>query len=188
MKKILTGFLIAGFLFGTAPVIASPKYEKVLKKWTRDDRVYVWDNLEARLVWHATYLSPEFREARRQKMDEVYEWDQAELTKKIREDDDEARKNDVFFLVIYAGSSKWPEIGKDDATWRIVLESDGGAPVEAVKLERLPVTQLERLLYPFIDHWSHTYLATFPKTVRDGVPFRLRMTGIPAKSRLSWGP
>lgn len=186
MKKLLIGILVLGVLLGTSLLFATPKYRSVLNKWTRHDTVYVWDNLEARLVWHATYLSPEFRHARRAKLTELYEWNQEELAQQIRKDDEEERKNDSFFLSVYAGSSRVPEIGKDTSTWKIVLETDGGAPVEALKMERLKVTQLDRILYPFIDRWSHTYLVTFPKTIHGGEKFKLRMTGIPARSQLSW--
>lgn len=189
-KKVI-GLAAAGLLLASPIARAkAPKhekvYEKVLKQWTREDKVYVWDNFEARLVWHATYLSPEYRAARRERLAGLYEWTNEELVKKIREDAEEDSAGDEFFLSIYAGSSEWPEVGKDDGKWRIVLEQDGRAPVEAIKLERLPLTQAERELYPFLDKWSIAYLVRFPKMIRSGAPFRIRMTGIPARSELLW--
>ncbi len=184
LKKIVV--IISVVVASSIALAKAPSYEKVLKQWTRDAQVFVWDNFEERLVWHATYLSTDYRAARRQKLADLYEWRDDELSKQAREDAQEESSSDVFFLAIYAGSSKWPEIGKDDGKWRIVLEQDGGSVVELTKLERIPITQVERELYPFLDKWSTAYFAHFPKMIRNGAPFRLRMTGIPAKSELVW--
>lgn len=186
--KKAVGVCLIFFGLAITPLTAESKsaYEKSLKKWTRDAQVYTWDNFETRLVWHATYLSSDFRAARRERLNDLYEWSGEELSRKVREDAEDEGKNDVFLLVVYAGSSKWPEVGKDDGQWRIRLEPEGRAPVESVGLERLPVTAVDRVLYPFIDKWSKVYLARFPKVLHPGVSFRLHMSGVPAKSELVW--
>lgn len=166
---------------------AAPSYQSILKKWTRHDAVYVWTNLEARLIWNATYLSDEFRAARLKKMARLYEWSAGEEGRHFSEDRAEAGQFDLFFLAVYAGSSQWPEVGKDEGKWRIVLEAQGrGEAVEPVLFERVPVTEVERALYPHLDKWSQGYLVRFPKVIERGEPFRLRMTGIPARSELVW--
>jgi len=165
---------------------AQASYKSVLKKWTRSDKVYVLNNFEARLVWNATYLSPEFRAARREKMNDLLDWTDKELSEQVKYDSEESSRFDVFFLGIYAGSAVWPEVGKNDGRWRIVLENATSAPLEAAELERIPVSQLEREIYPYLDKWSQAYYVRFPKKrVSDG-DFRLRMSGIPAKSELVW--
>ena len=138
------------------------------------------------MVWHATYLSPGFREARREKISRLYEWGDKE---QMRAEDDDRREEgryDVFFLGIYAGSSQFPEVGKDSGRWRIVLEAGEGGAIEPVLFERIPVTQLERTLYPYLDKWTEAYLVRFPKVIGSGEGFRLRMTGLPARSELVW--
>lgn len=167
-------------------LLAAPNYSSLLKKWTRHDEVFVWENLEARMVWSATYLSGGFRDVRREKIADLYEWDPAKRAKAEEEDRAETKTYDVFFVGIYAGSSQWPEIGKDDGQWRIVLEAEGRDPVDAVDFQRIPITQLERTLYPYLDKWSNAYLLRFPKVIRGDEGFRLRMTGFPAKSELVW--
>lgn len=182
-KKIVAGLAL---IVSMAPLAASASYRSILRKWTRSDKVYVWDNFEARLVWSATYLSPEFRAARREKMNQLLEWSDDELSARVREDGEESSKFDVFFLGIYAGSAVWPEVGKNDGRWRIFLESGSGAPVEAAQLERVPISQLEREIYPYLDKWSQAYYVRFPKRLRSDQDFRIRMSGIPAKSELVW--
>jgi hypothetical protein len=182
-KKIV---IAAALLALALPVAAKTSYESVLKKWTRSDKVYVLDNFEARMIWNATYLSPDFRAARREKLSEILEWSGEELLRKVKEDGEESAKFDVFFVGIYAGSAKWPEIGKDSGSWRIFLEPGPGPTVEAAEMERVPVTQLDRELYPYLDKWSHAYYVRFPKILRPGQGFKIRMAGIPARSELVW--
>ncbi len=191
LKNTVKFFLvigIGGILFCSAWVIAKPSYRSVLKKWTRHDKVYVLDNLEARMIWHVTYLSDEFREARRQKMAELYQETDEEQQKCLQEDLSESKKYDVFFVGIYAGSSQFPEIGKNSGGWRLFLQTGSEEPVESVAFEKIPVTQVERMLYPYLDKWSKTYVVKFPKTISDGDSFSLTMPGIPAKSTLTWMP
>jgi hypothetical protein len=164
---------------------AGTSYKSALKEWTRTGKIYVWDNMEARLIWNATYLSSDFRAARREKLDALLEWTDEELARKVREDADESAAYDVFFLSVYAGSAVFPEVGKDDGLWRFFLDANGTTS-EPAQVERLPVTQVERTLYPHLDKWSRAYYVRFPKKLREMDGFTLRMAGIPAASKLVW--
>lgn len=179
-------FFVFLLLLPAAPAAAG--YNSILKKWTRKDQVYVMSNMEARLIWSATYLSDEFRQAKRERLAELFEWDEAEKAAAEKEDLQEAAKYDVFFLGVYAGSSEIPEIGKDVGSWRIVLETGEGDTrriTKEVSFQRKAVTHTERELYPYLDKWSEAYEVKFPKTIQSR-PFKLRFTGIPARSELIW--
>lgn len=165
---------------------AAPRYRSVLNQWTRSDKVYVMENIEARVIWHATYFSREYRKARLDQISRLSDWTMAEYQRSLEEDRAEGEKYDVFFVSVYAGSSQFPEIGKDEGRWRIVLDVEGEGEVPSISFERIRVTQLERTIYPYIDKWSNAYLVKFPKMIREGKPFQLRMGGIPAKSKLAW--
>lgn len=169
-----------------ASVFASPSYNSILKKWTRHESVYVWDNLEARVIWNVTYLSEEYREASRKKLGRLYEWSTREHQLHVAEDQKDLGEYDVFFVGVYAGSSQYSEIGKDTGRWRIVLDTGNGLEVEPAQFSRVTITEVERALYPYLDRWSQAYLLKFPKSVEAGKSFRLRMTGIPARSELIW--
>lgn len=170
-------------------LIASPawgrSYRSVLKAWTHQARAYTFDNLEMRVSWHATYLSPEFREARRNKLAEMQEWSDEEQNRFLQEDEVDLRKYDDFLVVLYAGSSAWPELGKETGKWRFALQQQGKI-VRAVSIERVPITEAERTLYPYLDKWSKAYRIRFPKTIQEGNPFELKMQGIPYRSQLTW--
>lgn len=181
--KFLAAFAMVLLSFATA---IAADYRSVLKKWTRHDSVFVLDNLEARMIWNATYLSPEYRQARLSRLAELYERSQEERRLREGEDGEEQKKFDVFFVGLYTGSSQWSDVGRNEGLWKAVLETGGGELVESLRFERIPITPVERNLYPYLDKWSQAYLLTFPKTLREGRPFRLRMTGIPARSELVW--
>jgi len=135
--------------------------------------------------WHATYLGADFLKARRERLASLQEWSSEERGRQEMQDQKELREHDSFFVVIYAGSSAFPEVGKDTGKWRISLES-GDKQARPVQFETVSVTEVERGLYPFLDKWSRAYLLRFPKTIQEGKPFVLKMQGVPAKSELAW--
>ena len=75
-------------------------YRKILKESTRKARVYVLDNLEARVIWSATWLSDDFRAARREKLARLYRWTDKQQMKQEEEDRKESERFDLFFLSI----------------------------------------------------------------------------------------
>lgn len=182
----MPGVIVFFSLVSLATAFAGIHYHSTLKKWTRQDRVYTIDNFEARMIWHATYLSDELRQVRRDKVSELLDLNPQEQERNLREDQHESERYDVFFLSIYAGSSKFPEVGKNDGSWRLLLQVNDGEPIQPISFEKVPITQLERNLYPYIDKWSYGYVAKFPKVIRNDGSFRLEMAGVPAKSTLTW--
>jgi hypothetical protein len=169
-------------------ILAADKgYRSVLKEWTRDDEAYNWSQLEARLVWYATYLSHEFRSAKVSEYVRLYELDEKKKAELVHEEIEDANQYDSFFISVYAGSRQDPKIGKDRSLWRLVLETDGGEPVEPAAWTEVSRNQVTQNLYPYIDRWSRTYEVKFPKIVKQGVErLTLKMVGIPANSKLVW--
>jgi hypothetical protein len=185
--KILL-LVMAGLLI-LPPVAWSAKfnYKSILKQWTRGDEAYNWTNLEARLVWKATYLSNTMLDALITKTSELYEMHPEEAEKYLEEEKAGRDKYDAFIVSVYAGSREHPEVGKDRHLWRMVLESPDHRPVEPAIWLPLPKTHLTHVLYPFQDRWSKTFLVKFPKiTEAETREIQLKMVGIPADSQLTW--
>lgn len=151
-------------LAGVGVVEGARSYRSTLRRWTRHARDYTMDNLEMRLSWQATYLGPEFREARLEKLATLQEWSDEERERQSHQDGEELRRYDEFFIGIYAGSSAWPEVGKNTGLWRIVLETGSGR-MKPIGLERVPISEMERMLFPYLSKWSHAYRLRFPKTI-----------------------
>ncbi|MBI2980856.1 MAG: hypothetical protein HYY44_00875 [Deltaproteobacteria bacterium] len=167
----------------SAGSLEAASYRSTLKKWTQQGKDYVFNNLEMRLDWRATYFSDEFRAARLQKLASLLEWTDEEKIEEEKKDREAAFGYDEFFIAVYAGSNVYPDIGKESGQWRIGLEI-GGKTVMAEYIDRAKVTELERKLYPYLDHWSNAYRVRFPRTIHPNEPFSLKMMGIPATSEL----
>lgn len=189
VKHIKLFFLVMVGLLLLPPVAWSGKanYDSILKEWTREDEAYNWTNLEARLVWKATYLSTPMLDALIAKTSELYQLDPAEATKFLKEEQEGRDKYDAFIVSIYAGSREHPEVGKDRHLWRMVLETPGDRSVEPAVWLPFPKTHLTHVLYPFQDRWSKTFIVKFPKVTANTTPeLKLKMVGIPADSELKW--
>lgn len=184
-RAFLNSLLVFSMIILSAGLLDAASYRSNLKKWTERGKDYVFDNLEMRLDWRATYFSDEFRAARLQKLASLLEWTDEEKIQEERKDREAASSSDEFFVAVYAGSNVYPEIGKENGDWRIGLEV-GGKTVMAEHIERVKVTERERKLYPYLDHWSNAYRVRFPKTLQPTDKFSLKMMGIPATSKLTW--
>ncbi len=163
-------------------------YKSVLSDWTRDAEAYNWkDGLEARMVWHATYLSRDFRHAKVERYAKLYQLQSADIERLKLEENSEAEKYDSFIVAIYAGSRVFPDLGKDRSLWRLVMETSEGTLVEPEKWEDIPKNQVTRTLFPYIDRWSKLYEVKFPKRITSLTQkAQLKMIGVPADSTLDW--
>ncbi len=180
-KGILAWTFLAALIFSAS--LEAKSYKSVLKENTKRKTVYVWDNMEVRLIWNATYLSPEFQGKLEEKLAEMGMEKTASATRWWLQH--ELDKSDVFFVGLYEGSAKWPEIGKDDASLRFQLVDDTGKVTEARRIEAVPVTQAERVLFPYLDKWSKAYLVKFPKAVA-GPRMKLKLLSPAATSEVKW--
>jgi len=179
-------FILIVVLLKPLDVLASGSYRPILKKWTRHQRIYVVDNFEARLLWHATYFSKEFRDTYFQRLNDFMQGPPEEGLKRKKLNDEDAQKFDVFFVSIYSGSSAWPEIGDNSAQWKFILETSHGKKVFEKVSEKIRVTEVERHMFPYLDRWSQGFWVKFPKTILPEESFRLKISGMPVRSELKW--
>jgi hypothetical protein len=162
-------------------------YKQILKEWTRDDEAYSWGEIEARLVWHATYFSPDFREAKVERYAKLYQLKEGEVERLRAEEMADSEKFDSFFVAIYAGSRIYPDIGKDRSLWKLVLETSEGDSIQPAMWEEIPKNQVTRTLFPYIDRWSRLFEVKFPKSIKPSTArAQLKMVGVPANSTLEW--
>lgn len=188
--KVVASFLLVASLvlvpgLGEGRPSYEKRYEKIVKKWTHSGEDYTFNNLELRVQWSACYRNSEMREAQRQYLQTLLDWNPDELQEQVDQDEEELRQYDEFFIGVYAGSSSLPDVGKHSGRWRIALKV-GDQVVRPVLFERVQAMELERNLYPTLDKWSHAYRIRFPKTIKAGEPFTLKMQGIPGQSELVW--
>ncbi len=186
-RRIVAAGLLVLFVLPLAGWKSDSSYESVLKEWTRDDEAYNWTGIEARLVWHATYLSSSFRSAKVERYAELYQLMPTEVIRLKEAEQADGQKFDTFFISIYAGSRVYPDIGNDRSLWKLVLETSEGNQSEPVSWEEVPKNQVTRTLFPYIDRWSRLFEVKFPKSINATTKTaQLKMVGVPADSTLSW--
>lgn len=161
IKKILLFSLV---LFFTAISAQAKSYQSVLKKNTKQKNVFVWDNMEVRLIWNTTYFSSEYKEKLEEQLEKMglSREDNINRGKSRWWVNHELDKGDIFFVSLYQGSAEWPEIGKDDGSLQFQLLCPESRMLSAKRIENIPITQIERSLFPYLDKWSKAYLVIFP--------------------------
>lgn len=187
LSKIM-GVLVLGVLcLAPMGLQAERSYQSILKDWTQDDEAYSWENLEARLVWHATYLSPDVMDAQWKYLEQKLKGQELYQEQLRLNGNTPTGTSDVFVSAIYVGSRSDAFVGKNPSLWNIVLETSEGEVYKASAMEELPRNELTKLLFPYIDRWSRIYKLTFPKVIRASTEWvQLKMVGIPADSTLEW--
>lgn len=168
-------------------------YRSVLKKWTRDGKVY--ENFETKLLINATFKSEEFREAYVNVYSKSYMLDTEKLSKLMTEEREASKKYHEFFLSVHTPFREWSELEKKEPLWALYLVNDLGETVSPMEIKKLKekgpgVTRF----YPFLDDWSEGYSVKFPLAVTDGKELmapetgyiKLIMTGPSGKTELVW--
>jgi len=136
-------------------------YQAVLEKFTSEHAVY--DNLDTRVFFRATWLSPAFAEARTRREGQFKSWPSSELEKKWA--DEQTRLADVteFFFAVHANDYRFEDFEKSNSMWRMVLVSNG-EEVAPASVERLGRTNIEmRSYYSYMESFWVGYRVRFAK-------------------------
>lgn len=173
-QGVLVGMIVA--LTVCTEAVAS--YRSVLRQHHRRGEFFNFDSMHSELVWDAVLLTPSLREARIEReaalrhlgADDAVglppEWYSAQT---------------AFYLSVFipkeAGDLKTGE-------WRLELVDSQGRRYTPDSLAEVPISGVERRLFPFITRWSKTYVVRFSTTVSP--PLRLSLYGVLARSTLQW--
>jgi hypothetical protein len=183
--KILKLLAIVVVLVMVSSSASASGYKSKLVKWTKSNRSYSLKNMDANLIWHATYFSDEFREAQVK-----YHIKKNHLTLCEADDWREAQKNEQqekisFFVGFYTKKDYKEFTSDDDSFWHVKLVAENGEIIEPISVAQVPITPYEEMMYPYLNRWSKGYLVTFPKA-DVGKKFKLSLQSIIESSTLSW--
>jgi len=168
-----------------ADLQAEQNYQSILEKFTSEQAVY--DNLETRLFFRATWLSPSFAEARTRREGQFKAWPSSELEKKWA--DEQTRLADVteFFFAVHANDYRFEDFEKSNSMWRMVLVS-GGEEVAPATVERLGRTTTEmRSYFSYMESFWVGYRVRFAKRPAPG-KFTLKLASALGKAELPFTP
>lgn len=183
-SKRLFQILIVFFIFATA-VPANASYRSQLRKVTDRGRVYSLHDFDARLVWHASFFSDDFRREYEEKHIDIHHLDQEDADRFIAEQDYRQKEGWDFFIGFYAKADYKRFMTGKDSFWKLYLITEKGEKIKPSSFEMIPVSPYERIMFPYLNRWSKAYRITFPK-VELGKKFELFLHSVVGESTLKF--
>ncbi len=173
----------------------SSDYERVLKRWTRTERLLKLDELDNVLVATATYESWDFRWAYVVRYAEDYRLSIDQRHILLERALAQTRAEHQFFVALYAQRHSWGDLTEENPAWIVRLVDDLGAetaPLEIVEI-RSPGA-IEHTYFPYTSPWRRAYRIHFPVYRSNGQRtiskharwFGLRFTGAQGHEQLVW--
>jgi hypothetical protein len=158
-------------------------YQKVLERYTTSKGVY--DNLDTKVFFQATWLSPTFAEARVRREGQFKAWPPAEVEKKLTEERGRLSDATEFFFAVHANDYRFDDFDKTNSMWRMVLVV-GGEELPPVSVERLGRTNTEmRSYYSYMESFWVGYRVRFPaRPLEAGQTFRLKLASALGQAEL----
>ena len=170
-------------------------YDTVLKRWTREESLILFDELEKALTVTATFESWDFRWAYVIRYATDYRLTIPQRQRLLSEYLNETRKHHQFFVALYGANQRQNDLTQKDSAWIVrLIDSTGNevAPEQIVAVKRPNI--LERRYYPYNTVWRKAFRITFPTRSSDGRPtispkaewMGLRFAGAWGNTDLAW--
>lgn len=164
---------------------AERDYQKVLDRFTTSKGVY--DNLDTKVFFQATWLSPVFAEARVRREGLFKAWPPAEFDKKLSEEKARLADATEFFFAVHANDYKFDDFEKSNSMWRMVLIVNG-EELPPVTVERIGRTNIEmRSYYSYMESFWVGYRVRFPaRPLASGQKFSLKLASALGQAELPY--
>lgn len=183
MKRWMAGFVLLSALSLALPLWAG--YRSVLNKWTHSTQMYSVKDLQAKIIWHATFFSPDFRRARAKRHIEKKYLGPVESARYLAAEERKQSEVHEFFVALYARKPYRHITSGEDSFWEMVLTTASGEVVEPSLVEAVGVHPYEEVLFPYLNRWSKGYRVVFPKADL-GDSFSLTLRSVIGESTLKW--
>ncbi len=146
-------------------------YEAVLKHWTREESLILFDELERALTVAATLESWDFRWAYVVRYAQDYRLTIPQRQRLLSKQLNETRKTHQFFVALYGAKQKHNDLTKSDSAWIVRLIDAAGNETAPSQIESIKKPNiLERRYYPFNTVWRKAFRIRFPTHGAGGRP------------------
>jgi hypothetical protein len=146
-------------------------YEGVLKRWTREESLILFDELERALTVAATFETWDFRWAYVIRYATDYRLTIPQRQRLLGQRLNETRKDHQFFIALYGANQKQNDLTKADSPWIVRLIDATGNETAPIQVEAIKKpTALERRYYPYNSVWRKAFRIRFPAQGKDGRP------------------
>ena len=168
-------------------------YVKVLREWTRSDKVYV-TGFDTVMTVTATYESKRFRDAMIAERARAQMLKPTQIERLKQENEEELGRFAVFFVKLYMPDYKYNRLDKDDSGFSVWLIDKIGRKVSPVKIKEVRIKTVDKTkFYPFTDEWSDYYEVRFPRETSAGEKLelesgelKLSIASVVGKAELAW--
>ena len=159
------------------------QYKRTLKQWTREQNIYSIDTFAAKVLWHATYLSSDYRATARAK---INEWKKLPPGEMSSYPDYLMNIEAGYFIVSIYTPKAYPTLTTNTSDfWEFTLNLPTGESLIPASIESIKVTPREQRLFPYADRWSKFYLVKFSVSHLE-MPFTLSLRSAGVTSFLEW--
>ena len=164
---------------------AERSYQALLERSTRAAGVY--DNLDTKLFFRATWQSPAFAEARVRREGTFKAWPEPLLAEKLAAEQARLADATEFFFAVHANDYRFDDFEKGNTMWRMVLV-EGGEELKPTSVERLGRTNIEmRSYYSYMESFWVGYRVQFPRrTPAAGEHFSLKLASALGQAELTF--
>ncbi len=191
MRRAIAAIALFVLLLGLS-LQASEKtaYKSALKAWSRSHSFYGGPDFFAKLAWTATYMSPEFLNARLEEAAQRLGLSDSERDLYWKEHLEPLSLQPTFFIAFYTERKEWNALDPKASTlWQLRL-IQGDRRCEPLAVESQKRASPETLyFFPYVEKWDKPYLLRFPASCTPilSEPFQLDIQGLYGHSTLEWG-
>ena len=169
-------------------------YDGVLKRWTREESLILYDELERALTVAAAFESWDYRWAYVVRYSQDYRLTVPQRQRLLSEKLNETRKQHQFFIALYGAARKHEDLTKPDTAWVVRLIDATGNETAPAQIEYIKKpTVLERRYFPYNSVWRKAFRIRFPAAASGRATispnaewFGLRFAGAYGNFELVW--
>jgi hypothetical protein len=170
-------------------------YTQVLKRWTREENLIRFEELDTKLAVTATFESWDFRWAYVVRYAADYRLTVEQRRELLDRTLRETEKDHEFYVALYGTSWRWTDLSRPTSAWIVRLIDDEGSETAPAKVESIiKPSAIERRYFPYTTVWRHAFRIRFPSETADGRPtiatnaqwFGLRFAGAEGNEELRW--
>jgi hypothetical protein len=169
-------------------------YDTVLDRWTREESLILYEELERALTVTATFESWDFRWAYVIRYARDYRLTIPQRQRKLSLKLNETRKHHEFFVALYGAKQKHNDLTKPDSAWIVRLIDATGNETAPEQIESIRKPNiLEQRYYPYNTVWRKAFRIRFPRVsagratiAKDAEWLGLRFAGAWGNTDLIW--
>ncbi len=170
-------------------------YDAVLRHWTREGQLLLFDRLDNVLTATATYESWDFRWAYVVRYAEDYRLTVQQRRDVLQRALAATRDTHQFYVALYAQKHTWSDLNDKEPAWILRLIDDHGHETSPSEIESIKRPgAIELTYFPYTTPWRRAYRIRFPRVDAKGAPtidpkaswFGLRFAGAQGNDALIW--